>query len=192
MVSPDPDSRVWTLSIDSEVSSTAAYTSIRGPSVLSVGKSRFGWLISLLRVSFSLGVFYTAGCLLIRFACLGLHFFLPVVIFYSTAEEDLRHLFLECSFVRGLWDTLTSIFGHFLYLVGSVLDFLRESMRISSSTQLQSLWRTGIIFVLWVISLLCSHAMFRGCRTVFLRLLLWFGGPFVRWICPDWHDVEFN
>jgi len=102
VVSPDPDSRVWTLSIDSEVSSTAAYTSIRGPSVLSVGKSRFGWLISLLRVSFSLGVFYTAGCLLIRFACLGLHFFLHVVDFYSTAEEDLRHLFwsvLLCGFL---------------------------------------------------------------------------------------------
>ena len=38
MVSPDPDSQVWSLSLDGELSCAAAYASIRGPMFLQLGE----------------------------------------------------------------------------------------------------------------------------------------------------------
>jgi len=81
VVSLDLDSRVWTLSLDGEVSCVVVYTSIRGLRFLSVGGRRFGRLIPLLRVPLLLGVFYTASCLLILLCMLGASFSLPAVNF---------------------------------------------------------------------------------------------------------------
>ena len=63
------------------------------------------------------------------------------------AEEDLRHLFLDCPFVRGLWDAVSSTFGHQLKLEGTCLDLWQEAMRVVFSTQLKALWRVSIITV---------------------------------------------
>jgi len=62
---------------------------------------------------------------------------------------------------------VSSAFGHRLNLDGPVLNFWKEKMRISFSTQRQSLWRAGIIFVLWVVWLLYDHATFQGRRAIF-------------------------
>jgi len=58
----------------------------------------------------------------------------------SAAEEDLCHFFLECPFVRGLWEAMSFAFRHRLYL-DELVDLRREAMQISFSTQFQSLWQ---------------------------------------------------
>jgi len=79
MVNSDPD-LVFYLSLDGEVSCAASYASIRGPVFLSVRGIRFERLISLLRVQFSLGVFYIVSCQMLL--CVPKpSFFLPTVDF---------------------------------------------------------------------------------------------------------------
>ena len=92
------------LSLDGEVPCVAAYASIRRSGVPVNWESRFGRLISLLRVPFSLGVFYMTTYLLCCFACPELHFLFPLLLCFVVVE-DLQHLFLECLFVQvcGMW-----------------------------------------------------------------------------------------
>lgn len=61
-------------------------------------------------------------------------FFLPVVGFVVPAEEDLHHLFLECHFVRGLWDAISTAFGHNINMDSSLLELWQEAIKVSFST----------------------------------------------------------
>ncbi|KAK3217683.1 hypothetical protein Dsin_011653 [Dipteronia sinensis] len=56
-------------------------------------------------------------------------------------KENLRHLFLDCPFVLGLWDVVSSTFGHKLKLDGTCLNLWQETMRVVFTTQLKALWR---------------------------------------------------
>ncbi|KAK3199937.1 hypothetical protein Dsin_023352 [Dipteronia sinensis] len=58
-------------------------------------------------------------------------------------EEDLRHLFPNCLFARGLWDAVSSTFSHKLKLDGICLDLWHEAMMVVFSTQLKALWRVN-------------------------------------------------
>ncbi|KAK3199168.1 hypothetical protein Dsin_022583 [Dipteronia sinensis] len=59
--------------------------------------------------------------------------------FCCAAEEDLKHLFLDYPFVRGLWNAVSSTFGRKLKLDGTCLDLWQEAMRVVFSTQLKAL-----------------------------------------------------
>ena len=65
----------------------------------------------------------------------GNSFFFSLLTVFA-AEEDLRHLFLESPFVRGLWDGCPQLLD---IISESVLDLWREVMYISFNIQLQSL-----------------------------------------------------
>ncbi|KAK3199187.1 hypothetical protein Dsin_022602 [Dipteronia sinensis] len=56
--------------------------------------------------------------------------------FCRAAEEDLKHLFLDYPFVRGLWNAVSSTFGRKLKLDGTCLDLWQEAMGV----QLKALW----------------------------------------------------
>ena len=81
VVSSYSDTLVWTLSLDGEVLCAMAYTSIKRPGVPVSWESRFGQLISLLCVSFSLGMFDTVSCLLMLCCVPGVSFSLLVIDF---------------------------------------------------------------------------------------------------------------
>ena len=92
-----------------------------GPVFLSIRGSRSEWLISLLRVLFSLGMFYTTSYLLMLLCMPGASFLFSLLTLFCL-EEDLQHLLLKCPFVRDLWYIVSFAFGHRLYLDGPVLD----------------------------------------------------------------------
>ncbi|KAK1587825.1 hypothetical protein Q3G72_017180 [Acer saccharum] len=62
-----------------------------------------------------------------------------VLIWHLFHEEDLRHLFLNCPFVHGLWDVVSSTFGHKLKLDDTCLDLWQEAIKVVFSTQLKAL-----------------------------------------------------
>ena len=43
----------------------------------------------------------------------------------------MQHLFLTCPFVAGLWDAVTSAFGHRIIINGAVLDLWQNAMKVS-------------------------------------------------------------
>ena len=75
------NSRVWTHFLDGEVSCAATYLLLGGPVFMSVRRRRFGRLISFLRGSLSLGMFYIASYLLMLFCVPGTSFSLLTVDF---------------------------------------------------------------------------------------------------------------
>ncbi|KAK3222119.1 hypothetical protein Dsin_009144 [Dipteronia sinensis] len=91
--------------------------------------------------------------------------------FCCAAEEDLRHLFLDCPFVRALWDAISSTFGHRLKLDGTCLDLWQEEMRVVFSTKLKALWRVSIITIFWVVWFLRNQVTFEGGKVVFTDAL---------------------
>ena len=80
-------------------------------------------------------------------------------------------MFLDCPFVRGLWDVVSSTFGHKLKLDGTCLDLWHEAMRVVLSTQLKALWRVSIITVFWVVWFLRNQATLDGVKLVFADAL---------------------
>ncbi|KAK2642030.1 hypothetical protein Ddye_023793 [Dipteronia dyeriana] len=63
----------------------------------------------------------------------------------SLDEKDLRHLFLDCPFVRGLWDAISSTYGHKLKLYSICLNLWQESGTIKNSVdELQILQRLHV------------------------------------------------
>ncbi|KAK2643687.1 hypothetical protein Ddye_018882 [Dipteronia dyeriana] len=145
VVSTDPDSLVWTCSLDGSVSCKSAYTSLSevssfvfwGKQILApfIPPSRsilIWWLFHgkiptdiVLRAR---GYIFPSRC---RFCC--------------AAEEDLRHLFLDCPFVRGLWDVLSSNFGHKLKLDGGKIVFADALSLLWSSVRETNSLQSGIM-----------------------------------------------
>ncbi|KAK2649696.1 hypothetical protein Ddye_017185 [Dipteronia dyeriana] len=95
--------------------------------------------------------------------------------FCYVVEKDLRHTFLDCPCVRGLWDVVSSTFGHKIKLDGTCLDLWQEAMRVVFSTQLKTLWQVSIITVFWVVWFFRNQATFEGGKIVFVDALslLW-------------------
>ncbi|KAK2657980.1 hypothetical protein Ddye_011032 [Dipteronia dyeriana] len=90
-------------------------------------------------------------------------------------EEDLRRLFLDCPFLRGLWDVVSSTFGHKLKLDGTCFDLWQEVMRFVFSTELKTLWQVSIITVFWVVWFFRNQSTFEGGKIIFVDALslLW-------------------
>ena len=178
VVSPDLDSRVWPLSLDCEVPCAAVYASIRVPGVPSIGESKFGWLTSLLRVPSRLACFTRQA--VYWYALHAWDFIFPSVVDFVLLQRRICDTsfwsVLSAGFVGAM-----STFWHRLYLDESVLDLWREAMHMSFSTELRSLWRDGIVFVLCV-WLLRNHATFQRRWAIFAEAL---------GFAPDWYDVEF-
>ena len=72
----------------------------------------------------------------------------------------MQHLFLTCPFVAGLWDAVTSVFGHRIIVNGAVLDLWQNAMKVSFGSQLQGLWRASIVSVFWVLWYFRNRATF--------------------------------
>ncbi|KAK0575059.1 hypothetical protein LWI29_033415 [Acer saccharum] len=171
VVSTDPDSLVWTCSLDGVVSCKSAYDSLSeiGSSVF-WGKQIWASFIPPSRSVLIWRLFH--GKIPTDIALRARGFISPSRCrFCCAAEEDLRHLFLDCFFVRGLWDAVSSTFGHKLKLDGTCLDLWQEAMRVVFSTQMQALWRVSIITVFWVVWFLRNQATFEGGKPVFADAL---------------------
>ncbi|KAK0572334.1 hypothetical protein LWI29_030054 [Acer saccharum] len=171
VVSTDPDSLVWTCSLDGVVSCKSAYDSLSevGSSVF-WGKQIWASFIPPSRSVLIWRLFH--GKIPTDIALRARGFISPSRCrFCCAAEEDLRHLFLDCFFVRGLWDAVSFTFGHKLKLDGTCLDLWQEAMRVVFSTQMQALWRVSIITVFWVVWFLRNQATFEGGKPVFADAL---------------------
>ncbi|KAK0599983.1 hypothetical protein LWI29_010426 [Acer saccharum] len=171
VVSTDPDSLVWTCSLDGVVSCKSAYDSLSEVrSSVFWGKQIWASFIPPSRSVLIWRLFH--GKIPTDIALRARGFISPSRCrFCCAAEEDLRHLFLNCFFVRGLWDAVSSTFGHKLKLDGTCLDLWQEAMRVVFSTQMQALWRVSIITVFWVVWFLRNQATFEGGKPVFTDAL---------------------
>ncbi|KAK3229339.1 hypothetical protein Dsin_001220 [Dipteronia sinensis] len=171
VVSTDPDSLVWTCFLDGVVSCKSAYDS------LSEVRSSVFWgkqiQASFIPHSHSVLIWRLFhGKIPIDIALRVRSYISPSRCRFScAAEEDLRHLFLDCPFVRGLWDAVSSTFGHKLKLDGTYLDLWQDAMRVVYSTQLKALWRVSIITVFWVVWFLRNQVTFEGDKPVFADAL---------------------
>ncbi|KAK2654916.1 hypothetical protein Ddye_007968 [Dipteronia dyeriana] len=172
VVSTDPDSLVWTCSLDGFVSckSVCASLSEVRSSCMQIWASFIPPSCSVLIWRLFHGKIPTDIALRVR----G-YIFPSCCRFYCAAEKDLRHLFLDCPFVRGLGDVVSSTFGHKLKLDGTCLDLWQEAMRVVFSTQLKTLWRVSIITVFWVVWFFLNQSTFEGGKIVFVDALslLW-------------------
>ena len=137
---------------------------------LSIRRSRFRRLMSLLRLPYSLDLVYTVSSLLMLLCMPEASFFSFPLSTLLCCGEGFAAPYFGVSFRWGLYDAMSYAFGHRLYLDWSVLDLWREAMQILFSPQLQSLWRDGIVFVLWVV-LLCNHVTFQVHWDVFVETL---------------------
>ncbi|KAK0584291.1 hypothetical protein LWI29_010574 [Acer saccharum] len=139
VVSTDPDSLVWTCSLDGVVSCKSAYDSLSEVrSSVFWGKQIWASFIPTSRSVLIWRLFH--GKIPTDIALRARGFISPSRCrFCCAAEENLRHLFLDCLFVRGLWDAVSSTFGHKLKLNGTCLILWQEAMRVVFSTQMQAL-----------------------------------------------------
>ena len=134
VVSTDPDSLVWTCFLDGVVSCKSTYDS------LSEVRSSVFWgkkiCASFIPPSHSVLIWRLFhGKIPTDIALHARGYIFPSRCqFCCAAEEDLRHLFLNCPFVRGLWDVVSSTFGNKLKLDGTCLDLWQEVMRVVFST----------------------------------------------------------
>ncbi|KAK2660036.1 hypothetical protein Ddye_006569 [Dipteronia dyeriana] len=140
VVSTDPDSLVWTCSSDGVVSCKSDYDS------LSEVRNSVFWikqiwtsLIPYSRPVLVWSLFH--GKIPTDIALHARGYVSPSHCrFCCVVEEDLRRQFLNCPFVHGLWDVVSSTFSHMLKLNGTCLDPWQEAIRIVFSTQLKAHW----------------------------------------------------
>ncbi|KAK2655634.1 hypothetical protein Ddye_008686 [Dipteronia dyeriana] len=140
VVSTDPDSLFWTCSLDGSVSCKSAYTSLsKVRSSVFWGKQIWASFIPPSRSILVWRLFH--GKIPTDIVLRARGYILPSCCrFCYAAKEDLRHLFLECPFVRGLWDAVSSIFGHKLKLE----DSLQYGTKKNSVDELQILQRLHV------------------------------------------------
>ncbi|KAK0578736.1 hypothetical protein LWI29_015418 [Acer saccharum] len=171
VVSTDPDSLVWTCSLDGVVSYKSTYDSLSEVrSSVFWGKQIWASFILPSRSILIWRLFH--GKIPTDIALRARGYISPSRCrFWCAAGEDLRHLFLDYPFVRGLWDAVSSTFSHKLKLDGSCLDLWQEAMRVVFSTQLKALWQVSIIMVFWVVWFLRNQATFEGDKPIFANAL---------------------
>ncbi|KAK3184210.1 hypothetical protein Dsin_031496 [Dipteronia sinensis] len=143
VVSTDPDSLVWTCSLDGVVSCKSAYDSLSEVrSSVFWGKQIWASFIPPSRSVLIWRLFH--GKIPTDIALRARGYISPSRCrFCCAAEEDLKHLFLDCPFFRGLWDVVSSTFGRKLKLDGTCLDLWHEAMRLPSKAPriLEVNWR---------------------------------------------------
>ncbi|XP_057788467.1 uncharacterized protein LOC131005480 [Salvia miltiorrhiza] len=65
------------------------------------------------------------------------------------ALERIEHIFWECFFAKEVWSNLFSWFGVDIPLVHDVGSLIIQAMRFEASAQMTSLWRLGVVTLIW-------------------------------------------
>lgn len=64
-------------------------------------------------------------------------------------DETLDHLFLQCSLAKVLWLALADCFRVSTVIQDSVFQFFRNALSLRFSSQLQALWLSGNMAIVW-------------------------------------------
>ncbi|XP_057775029.1 uncharacterized protein LOC130994010 [Salvia miltiorrhiza] len=78
------------------------------------------------------------------------------------AEENIDHLFWGCNFAKHLWDFLFSWFEMEVPIFHDIGSFIIFAMNYSATAQVTSLWRVGVITILWGFWNSRNHLIFQN------------------------------